>query len=382
MSGDFFRSLPVRERFEELTQAASYTPLPDDWLVGAADIEGSTRLIDEGAYKTVNTIGAAVISAQINAHKERAFPFVFGGDGAVFAVPPEEAASARTALAAVSRWARDEFDVTLRAAAANVAEIRDEGRDVAVARYRVSKSADYAMFAGGGASWLEAEMKAGRFTVPLAPEGTRPDLTGLSCRWTPMESRFGAIISLVVAPMPGADPTLLSTVLGKLIALEEKLERTGNPTPETGPRYRWPPTGLALEAKASRGETPLWKRKTQLWVETFIALLFLRIGLKAGGFDPKHYCRTTAANADFRKFDDSLKMTIDCDPETRRRIEILLKDASEKGLLRYGLFEQDAAIMTCIVPSVVQDDHIHFIDGAAGGYAAAATMIKDAAGPH
>jgi hypothetical protein len=42
---------------------------------------------------------------------------------------------------------------------------------------------------------------------------------------------------------------------------------------------------------------------------------------------------------------------------------------------RYGLYEQDAVIMTCIVPSIETDDHLHFLDGADGGYALAARMM-------
>ena len=34
--------------------------------------------------------------------------------------------------------------------------------------------------------------------------------------------------------------------------------------------------------------------------------------------------------------------------------------------------------MTCIVPSPLTRDHLHFIDGAAGGYAMAATFLKAA----
>ena len=32
--------------------------------------------------------------------------------------------------------------------------------------------------------------------------------------------------------------------------------------------------------------------------------------------------------------------------------------------------------MTCIVPSYVSDDHVHFLDGAGGGYALAAQNLK------
>jgi hypothetical protein len=33
--------------------------------------------------------------------------------------------------------------------------------------------------------------------------------------------------------------------------------------------------------------------------------------------------------------------------------------------------------MTCIVPSPFTDDHVHFLDGAGGGYALAAKSLKD-----
>jgi hypothetical protein len=32
--------------------------------------------------------------------------------------------------------------------------------------------------------------------------------------------------------------------------------------------------------------------------------------------------------------------------------------------------------MTCFAPSVMRSDHVHFIDGASGGYASAATALK------
>lgn len=373
----FYDDLPLQDRFSALTDPTCFARLPDDWLVGAADIEGSTKLVAAGAYKTVNTIGAAVVAAQRNS-AEGIFPFVFGGDGAVFAVPPEREAASARALGDVRRWALAEFDVGLRGALAPVAAIRAAGREVAVARYRASHAADYAMFAGGGVSWVEAEMKAGAFETPISPEGAQPDLTGLSCRWTPMEAKNGVILSLVVAPEPDAPEDALSALFETVIELEERLTRVGNPAPEKGPGYRWPPSGLALEAHATRGDLSLKKRKRQLWWETLLALLFFRTGLKAGDFDPAHYCATVSANADFRKFDDGLKMTIDCDHETRMALERLLSEAAERGLVRYGLYEQEAAIMTCIVPSITEDDHIHFIDGAAGGYTAAATQMKAA----
>ena len=97
----FYDDLPHNDSFSTLVDTVNYTALPDDWAVGTSDIVGSTKAIAAGKYKTVNMIGAAVISAQINAAVGRALPYIFGGDGAAFACPPEHAETAVKALSAV-----------------------------------------------------------------------------------------------------------------------------------------------------------------------------------------------------------------------------------------------------------------------------------------
>ncbi|MDA8870448.1 DUF3095 domain-containing protein [Rhizobiaceae bacterium] len=375
---DFYATLPAGDDFSALLSGDAFTPLPDGWVVGIADIAGSTEAIAAGRYKVVNTVGAAVISAQVNAHPGLIFPYVFGGDGAAFAVPPGGEDAARDALAATRRWAESEFGFDLRAAIVPLADIRAAGQDVCVARHRASPNAVYAMFDGGGMAWAEERMKAGSYLLEAAPKDVFPDLTGLSCRWTPMSARAGHILSLLVVPNPKANPEEAAGVLRAVVELTAGLERNGHPVPPEGPGYRWIPDGLELEARATHRGMPLAKRKRQLLAETFIAWLFFRTGLRVGGFDPKHYTATTGANADFRKLDDGLKMTLDCDAATRTSLEALLADAQARGLVRYGLVEQDNAIMTCIVPSVMEDNHVHFVDGAQGGYTAAARAMKGA----
>src|ERR1700690_331581 len=85
-SDGFYASLPVLRDFTRVMDPALFAPLPDGWMVGAADVVQSTKAIAENRYKAVNMAGAAVIVAIINALENRDFPFVFGGDGASFAV--------------------------------------------------------------------------------------------------------------------------------------------------------------------------------------------------------------------------------------------------------------------------------------------------------
>jgi len=265
--------------------------------------------------------------------------------------------------------------VGLRVGLFSVADIRAAGHDVTVARYKVMDGVDYAMFAGGGASWAEAQMKAGVETVPPAPPGTQPDLTGLSCRWSHMRARKGTILSLLVVPEAGAEADF-AKVAEKVLAIVAHLERGGHPSPPRGPGVGWPPPGVLLEAHASHGAMSVARRHRQILLATFFAWVLIMTGIRIAGFDPAHYQHTVGRNADFRKFDDGLKMTLDCDQATMERLTELLEDAQDRGIVRYGMHCQDEAMMTCIVPSIMEDTHVHFIDGAAGGYTEAAQAIK------
>ena len=70
----FYASLPVFRDFTQVMDPALFRPLPDDWVVGVADVVQSTKAIAENRYKAVNMAGAAVIVAVTNALADRDFP--------------------------------------------------------------------------------------------------------------------------------------------------------------------------------------------------------------------------------------------------------------------------------------------------------------------
>src|SRR5689334_8902461 len=194
-STDFYDSIAPFADFGKVLDPVNYHPLPADWLAGVADVVDSTGAIAAGRYKTVNMVGAAVIAAVLNAAGGRQFPFVFGGDGAGFAIPPDTAPAVRDALARTVTWASEEMGLGLRAALLSVADIRACGFDLTVARYAPSAAVSYAMFSGGGMAWAERQMKLGRFSVSPSPPGRHPDLAGLSCRYAPIRSEQGVVRS-------------------------------------------------------------------------------------------------------------------------------------------------------------------------------------------
>jgi hypothetical protein len=371
----FYGRIPVFRGFDRLMDPVLYTPLPDDWSVGVADIVESTKAIANQRYKAVNMAGAAVIAAVTNALDGREFPFVFGGDGASFAVSPGDLDRAREALAATAAWVREDLDLAMRVALVPVREIRARGLDVRVARFGPSSNLSYAMFSGGGLGWADAAMKRGEFALAPAEPGVQPDLSGLSCRFEEIPATRGLILSVLVVPAKGADPLAFRKVIEDIIRLVENSPDAGRPVPSEGPPLRWPPAGLEYEARAARGGS-LLKRRTVALAFTLWAYLVLRFGIKVGGFVPKNYIRQVVENSDFRKYDDGLRMILDCTVELERALAQRLADAASGSIAHYGLHRQDAAMMTCFAPSVMRSDHVHFIDGARGGYASAATAMK------
>jgi len=371
----FYSTIPVFRGFDRLMDPALYSPLPDDWSIGVADIVESTRAIAEARYKAVNMAGASVIAAVTNALDGREFPFVFGGDGASFAVAPGDLERAREALAATAIWVEESLNLVMRVALVPATALRAQGLDVRVARFGPSPNLSYAMFSGGGLGWAETAMKRGEFAVPAAAPGTQPDLTGLSCRFEEIPSVRGLILSVLVVPARGADPRAFRKLIEDVIALVERSPDAGRPVPPGGPPLRWPPAGADFEARAARGGS-LLKRRAAVLTFTLFAYLIMRFGISVGGFVPKTYVRQVVENSDFRKYDDGLRMILDCTPELEAALTRRLTLAASAGVARYGLHRQDAAMMTCFTPSALRSDHVHFIDGARGGYASAATALK------
>ncbi len=374
-SDPFYSRIPVFRGFSSLMDPALYSPLPDDWSIGIADIVESTRAIAEKRYKAVNMAGASVIAAVTNALEGREFPFVFGGDGASFAVSPGDLDRAREALAATAVWVEESLNLVMRVALVPVKAVRAQGLDVRVARFGPSANLSYAMFSGGGIGWAEAAMKRGEFAVPKAPPGTQPDLTGLSCRFEEIPSVRGLILSVLVVPAQGADPAAFRKLIEDVIALSERSPDAGRPVPPGGPPLRWPPAGVEYEARAAR-KGSLFRRRVFVLVHTLFVYVVMRFGISVGGFVPKTYVQQVVENSDFRKYDDGLRMILDCTPELETALTQLLAAAGSAGIARYGLHRQDAAMMTCFTPSALRSDHVHFIDGARGGYASAATALK------
>lgn len=372
----FTRSLPVRDEFGTVLDDAAYQPAPDDWLIAVSDVVGSRKAIAAGQYKAVNMAGVAMISALMNALDTQEVPFIFGGDGSAIIFAPADRAVVEDTMARTVAWVRDDLGLSLRAALVPVSVVRQAGHDVLVQATRVSEAVNNYAFRGGGISYAEKLMKAGEHAVTPAPPGSRPDLSGLSCRWSPISSAGEKIVSIIIEAAPEREAGFPAHAARLLELAGMPGGRSNSPMPKAGPAFGWPPEGLEMEARATRGERPLFMRRLMLYLETAFAWVLLRTRMPFGGFNPTHYRQFTSLNTDYRKFQDGLRVTVSLGEAELERLTEFLEEERNARNIRYGLCVQDSAILTCYVPSVMSDQHFHFLDGAGGGYAQAAENMR------
>jgi len=378
VADDFFAELPLLAQTSETFDAQAYRPAPDDWELVVTDIVGSTQAVAAGKHKTVNFVAAMAIAALKNLCAPTRLPFLFGGDGSVVMVPPVHAQAARQTLARVRGLAEREFGMQLRVGICPVAVLRQHGSDVRVGRFEPTPGNSFGVFMGGGVGLLEAAARGrgddvliARVAVPQAlDDGAPVDLDGLSCRWNPLQSGRGRMLTLII--QGASDP-------GAVHAEVMRLARQGGAAPPVRPdtlSTSWPPKGLMLEAQASRRGGALWTAVLRVLAQTLLARLVFLAGKPVGGFDPKRYVEEVASNTDFCKHDDTVSFVIDCPPDCIAAIQATLDRQQYAGQLRYGMHVSQTALMTCLVTGASGGLHVHFVDGGDGGYTSAAKTMK------
>lgn len=388
MSTDFFYAdLPVRNHFWEVSNPKNFTDIPQNWYVVITDVVGSTQAIANGRYKTVTFLGACSISAVLNVPDAPDIPFVFGGDGAVFAIPPSLLKPARDALLGLRRRAYEEFDLELRVGVVPVTTVIKQQYAVKVAKIKVSQHYHQASFWGGGLLYATKLVKN---TDPNNPyqcnHGTQaqPNLSGLECRWQDIHNESGQVVSLIITALTSSSQSYEQTY-EEVFRTLHSIYGTVNCNPIGSQHLRLSfnlrklLTETQMRSPISQSPTSPSSHKAlylfSIWLQNLLGWLLMRFKIEAGGVHWGRYKNGVVDTSDYQKFDDMLRMVIASTADQTQQLVDYLEAKSRIGHLAYGIHVSDRALMTCLVYER-NGRQVHFVDGADGGYTLAARSLK------
>jgi len=371
----FYAKIEPFDNIKAITNPAHYHDVPMNWMIAMTDVRGSTRAIENGQYKSVNAVAASSIMAILNAVAPLDIPYVFGGDGATMLVPMTAMTVVRKALFATKVMAKEQFDLDLRVGIVPVGDVIASGYKVRVAKLRLSENVQQAVFAGGGLSLAEEMLKdpvnGQRYRIEEMADH-EADFSGFECRWSKIQGKYEEVMSLMVMATEGDAQRHDEVYHEVLHTIEEIYGDSQNRHPMTlrNLKLAFNPMRYVQEARVNQGKSG-FKQLLIYFIKTLFASYFMNRNVDRWG----DYRGQVLQSTDNEKFDDTLRMIISGNASQRQQLSDYLDTRYLAGELVYGHHISKHSMMTCLIFDRF-NKHVHFVDGADGGYALAAKELK------
>ncbi|QEM11787.1 DUF3095 domain-containing protein [Mucilaginibacter rubeus] len=347
--------------------------VPADWHIIITDIKGSTLAVSSGQHENVNFVATGSIVSVLNIAFKNSItvPFFFGGDGATFIVPGVIVDAVMQALVLYKDNTLKNFDFELRTGIVPVKRVYDEGYKLCISKYCTSGNFTIPIVLGNGLSYAEKIIKGkeGESFDYMAQEGEL-DLTGMQCRWDkiPPPENTDEVVSLLVV---ARDESKQAAVFRKVIGYIDEIY--GNPEkrqPISVPKLKLKSTFDRLEREM---KVKLGKIKVMELFKDWVIMLYSYIwfNTKKG----KHYLNRLVEMSDTLVIDGKINTVISGTSAQRKKLQDILVQLENEGELYFGFHVSRESVMSCYVRDL-EDGHIHFVDGAEGGYTKAAGFIK------
>ena len=381
---DFYRNIHIMVSFAEATESQTHIDVPADWWIVIADVIGSTKAIEAGAYKKVNTVGVACIAAVVNVDRSIDIPFVFGGDGATFAIPDVLKDRVVIALRGAQQLSRESFELGLRVGLVRVSDLVSQGFWVKLGKVRLSSHVTQPVFSGRG--WEEAEKRV----KAINPEGVlkveeheglaEASFEGFECRWQGVPSFHDHKLALLVGAVSPDAEVNLATYQRVLNTIQNIYGDVAEYHPLRAQimRLTFNPRLLMHEWRVRASQFTWWRRLsylTRMVFENVAGAYLFYFNTDTEATQWSQYRDELVENSDFRKFDGMLRMVMDGSEAQSVELQDFLDKEFQVGKLVYGMHKSREALVTCIVQSY-SGNHMHFVDGSDGGYALAARGLK------
>jgi Protein of unknown function (DUF3095) len=371
----FYTRLPVNEipLSELLMEEHLFSRVPDNWHVIITDVKNSTRASLEGLHETVNLVATGSIVAVLNiVYKANlTVPFFFGGDGATFIIPPTILDATMRALLMHRENTLVNFKIDLRVGQVPVAEIYENQHSINICKFRTSEMFAIPVVLGRGLLYVEKKIKGPDYIFAELPETEEElDLSGMQCRWDKIKPPVTnyEVVSLLVIAREGAKQSMAFKKVMDRVDEIYGAAQTRKPISVGKLKLKGTLAKIGLEMRVRMGGfKPFNVLKT--WATTSLGYFYFRT--KKGKF----YLTSLVDMSDTLVIDGKINTVITGTAHQRELLEAALGEIERDGEILFGLYVSKESVMSCYVRNM-NDKHIHFVDGAEGGYTKAAGVLK------
>lgn len=374
-SDQFYNDLPANRMAlaELLLDLPLFHQVPANWHVIITDIKGSTNAVQSGLHETVNLIATGSIVTVLNLAFRAGVtvPFFFGGDGATFIVPPSIVDRAMQGLLLYQSNTSENFNLELRVGVVTVEEIYKEGHELNISKFGLSDAFSIPVVLGKGLSFAEQLIKAEDylFATELVP-AAELDLSGMQCRWDKIDPPENSqeIVTLLITAVGLVSPAL---VFSKVI---RHIDEIYGPPPKRQPisvaklKLKSSFDRLSVEMRARIGKIRFFEL-LKSWLINLYGYIYFQT--ESG----KNYLNRLVEMSDTLVMDGRINTVISGNEIQRVQLLKVLDELEQNGEVLYGVHVSGDSVMSCYVRDL-KDGHIHFVDGAEGGYTQAARQLK------
>jgi len=374
----FYSELPVNKMSvsDLVADKSLFSEVPEDWQVLVADIKNSTLAIKNGKHNEVNLVATGSIIAVLNIvySQNISVPFFFGGDGATILVPSKYLESAMSALEKHRKNTLKNFGFELKIGHISIAEIYREKIELIIAKAQINDNFNIPVVLGDGLQYAENLIKN---EDPLKKDNFQKDesplnLNGMECKWDkirpPEETQ--EVVSLIVTGCGDQDPSkIFSEVLKAIDDIYGPAKRR-KPISVKRLRLKAGFQKINSEMRAKLGRFDAFYLLKNL-VKTNFGKFYLK-----NSYAGKRYLQKLVELTDTLTIDGRINTVIIGTSEQRTSLISLLDHLESSNKIKYGLHVSKESVMSCYVRDMGTNEHIHFVDGADGGYTRAANSLK------
>ncbi|MEO6282320.1 MAG: DUF3095 domain-containing protein [Dyadobacter sp.] len=374
-SDQFYSRLPVNHipLSDLLLEEHLFYNVPDNWHVIVTDIKNSTMAVQNGMHETVNLIATGSIVTVLNIAFKAGItiPFFFGGDGATFILPSSIIGVVMRGLLLYRNNTKDNFNLELRVGEVPVANIYGLGHELKISKLKASETLSIPVVTGNGLNFAEKIIKGENYLLaPPVTAGEELDLSGMQCRWDkilPPENMQEIVTLLVIATGKVKQQEAFSKVMRHLDDIYGTPEKR---QPISVSKLKWKTTfnKIELEMLVRLGKVQLL-RAVGSWLTALTGYVYFQTSRG------RNYLTHLVEMSDTLVMDGKINTVISGTEAQRLQLETVLDQLEADGEILYGLFVSSESVMSCYVRDL-KDGHIHFVDGAEGGYTKAAGMLK------